>query len=414
MPAPRHQPKPITPAALRHLRLPATGQVEIADGGCPGLRLRLSTSAASWVLGCRDTAGRPRRFMLGRFPQMGLKAAREAAQALRVRVRQGHDPIAETRDRRQQARRPPEAPATTLTMVLDAYAAREGQHRRSWRKSRRHVENVFARYLEQPSNALVAADLQLAVDAWPSAASAGAAVRTLRPVLKWAAKRGLVSRDAAGLELPAGLYKPRDRVLTRDEIHAVLGVLDAVGDYGHAIRWLFWTACRLNEACAMCWRDVDLTTGVWAIPSTKTNRPHSVPLPKQALAFLRARQVEKGGAPDNLVFANRVGRQLGHWDEPTKRVQALSHTSGWHRHDIRRTGATLMAELGVAPHVIEMALNHTMRTSSDGSTVGRIAATYNRSRYAADHARALQKLADDFDTIAAGETATGTVVRLRA
>ena len=53
-----------------------------------------------------------------------------------------------------------------------------------------------------------------------------------------------------------------------------------------------------------------------------------------------------------------------------------------------------------------------MRISSDGSVVGRIAATYNRSRYRSEHKAALQRLADELDRIVAGDTEN--VVRLRA
>jgi hypothetical protein len=138
-----------------------------------------------------------------------------------------------------------------------------------------------------------------------------------------------------------------------------------------------------------------------------------VPLPRQALELLQTRQAGGAGGvnADDLVFVNTRGNKLTHWDQPTKRVQSLSHTSGWHRHDIRRTSATLMGELGIAPHVIEIALNHTMSTSSDGSTVGRIAQVYNRSRYRPEHAAALQRLADELERIEADD---GKVVRLRA
>jgi integrase len=278
-----------------------------------------------------------RRFLLGNFPAMGLKEAREAARALRVRVRDGYDPIAERRDRRQAALAPDEV--VTLASLLETYAALEGRHRRSWPKTRRYVENVFARFLGRPAGQLNAAELQLAVDAWRSPASASNAVRALRPMLKWAAKRGLVSRTLADdLEQPANARGPRDRVLTRDEIRAVLVVLVAMGDYGRGLWWLFWTCCRLNEACDMRWRDVDLETGLWIIPTTKTGKPHCVPLPRQALDFLRARRGEgRDPKPDDLVFTNAYGNKLSHWDEPTKRISALSGTKDWHRHDIRRT-----------------------------------------------------------------------------
>ncbi len=68
-------------------------------------------------------------------------------------------------------------------------------------------------------------------------------------------------------------------------------------------------------------------------------------------------------------------------------------TSGWTRHDLRRTGATLMGENGVEPHVIEAALNHVALHS-------RLAATYNRARYFPAVRTALQALADQMDVLA--------------
>src|SRR5271157_5880968 len=73
---------------------------ELADAGCPGLRLRVTPAgAASWVLGCRDREGRARRFPLGSWPAVGLSEARDAARALRQRVKgeEAADPIAERR-----------------------------------------------------------------------------------------------------------------------------------------------------------------------------------------------------------------------------------------------------------------------------------------------------------------------------
>jgi integrase len=308
---PKPKPPPLTPAFLRHVKPPRIGQIEIADGGCPGLRLRLSTSVATWVLGCRDAVGRARRFVLGSFPEMGLKEARDAARELRVKVRRGHDPIAEARARRHAAA--DQTTVTTLATLLDAYAKAGGVSRRSWPKNRRNMNNVFGKYLNRPAQGLTAAELQLAADAWPSAASAGVAVRTLRPVLRWAAKRELVADGVAGrLEQPAGAECQRDRVLTRDEIHAVLNALDgALSCYGDALRWLFWTCCRLDEVCSMRWRDVDLATGLLTVLSVKTSNTYVVPLPRQALELLQTRQAGGAGGvnADDRVYSRTRGRR---------------------------------------------------------------------------------------------------------
>jgi hypothetical protein len=69
--------------------------------------------------------------------------------------------------------------------------------------------------------------------------------------------------------------------------------------------------------------------------------------------------------------------------------------TGWQRHDLRRTSATAMGELGVMPDVIEAVLNHVTIHSQ-------IASVYNKSRYRPQVAEALQKLADWLDGIEQG------------
>lgn len=173
----------LTPAFLRALRPPATGQKEYADKACPGLRLRLSHGgAATWLLGCRDTAGRSRRFVLGAFPGVGLATARDMARERREEVRQGRDPIKQAREARQVVE--PVA-AATLVDLLDGYQRDVGLRKRSWPESRRRIESVFAKHLARAVGTITAPELQLTVDAHPSRKSGAAAVRYVRPVLKW-------------------------------------------------------------------------------------------------------------------------------------------------------------------------------------------------------------------------------------
>jgi integrase len=389
-------PKPLTPAFLKALKLPETGQVEHADAGCPGLRLRLSTATASWGLGCRDVQGRMRRFTLGRYPDMGLRDAREAARALRSRVRAGADPVAEARARRAGGA------GVTLRDVIDSYGQLVGRTHRAWSRSRQLVVFVFAASLTRKAIELTAPELQLVVDGHASRASAGAAVRYLRPILRWGVKRGLVSAGAAAIDQPKGAQGRRDRALSRDELRAILNVLDGFPHHGDCVRWLAWTCCRLGEACNARWDDVDLERGLWVIPITKSGKPFTVPLPRQAVAFLR----ERGGS-EGLIFASSTGRRLTDWDRVTKKVQKRSGTEDWTRHDIRRSCATLLGELGTAPHIIERVLNHAMRGSVGGSAV---ASVYIKSTWQPEHRAALQLLADELDRIASG--AGDNIVRL--
>ncbi|MDH5709890.1 MAG: hypothetical protein OEY75_12320, partial [Hylemonella sp.] len=58
----------------------------------------------------------------------------------------------------------------------------------------------------------------------------------------------------------------------------------------------------------------------------------------------------------------------------TKQVDALLLPGGqWRPHDLRRTGASMMADLGALPEVVERCLNHT-----EENKMKRI---YQRARY---------------------------------
>jgi integrase len=126
-----------------------------------------------------------------------------------------------------------------------------------------------------------------------------------------------------------------------------------------------------------------------------------VPLSRQAQELLRSRlPTDDAGnhqrpAPSALIFATSTGAPLGNWDRETKALQEASDTQGWTRHDLRRTGATMLGEMGELPDIIEAALSHVSIRSP-------LAATYNRSRYRPQVAAALQRLADALDGIEAG------------
>ncbi len=390
----------------------ASGQRrDLADATQEGLRLRLTAGgAASWVLACRDPQGRMRRFPLGGWPAVSISAARDKARSMRVKVREGADPVAEARKLRAIGRDAKEG-IGTLGALLDLYGgpipkkgetkaeapkARvigPGRDLKTWVETRRKMEIVFAGLLRRPLATMTSTDFQMAADAYRSKASASAAVRYVRPVLKWAAQRKYVSRDVALVDPPATV-KRRDRVLTEAELAALLPALSApsANTYARAMRFMLLTLCRRDEAADARWRDVDLEAGVWLIPETKNGKPHRLPLSRQAVAMLR----EIGaGKPASHIFPARGGGKLLNWDRATKEIMKATGTAGWTRHDLRRTGATLLGEMEVEPHVIEAALNHT-------SIHSQLAATYNQARYFPAVRDALQKLADRLDGIVEG------------
>lgn len=372
-------------------------RVELADAGCTGLRLRIAPSGhRNWVLTCRDRHGRMRRFPVGDYTDKGIAEARAEARALRVKVREeGVDPILEKkRDRAIGAAA--KAGEGTLKAMLDLYEAKQGNTLKSWPHSRKRVDRVFASLMTRPVAALTTADFQMTADAYRSSNSAAFAVRTIRPALKWCAApgRGYVKPELAALSQPPSV-KPRRRVLGRDELERLLPALKRSGrPHARCIHFLLLTVARLNEAANARWRDVDMDSGTWTITETKNGQPHIVPLSRQARGLLAEMRPETA-KPDSLIFATGAGTALGNWDRETKAIQEASKTSLWHRHDLRRTGATMMGEMGVLPDIIDAALNHVSIRSA-------LAATYNRARYRPQVAEALQFLADALDGIETG------------
>jgi integrase len=387
---------PLSAKALAAVR-PSNNTIELVDGYVPGLRVRiLPNGTRSWSLNIRDSKGVRRRFDVG--VGHGLAEARRKAEVMRRGVREGADPTSERRAARQRAQAAREGEGT-LGSLLDRYFdTGPGVQLRRAGKSKRLVRTVFDCALGRPMLDVRGPELQLIADGWKSAASASLAVRLLRPCLKWAEKRGLVQAGVAALEQPATVGK-RERVLREHELRAVW--LHLRGMHGNVLKWLLWTGCRLNEAAGLMWGEID--GDCWTIPAkrAKNGRWRTVPLPSQALALLRSFDL---GDPNALVFPSTRGGILSNWDRETKRLHARSGTAGWHRHDLRRTIATMLGDLGFAPHVVSAVLGHA--NIAEGAT-----ALYARSRYQREHREALHALADEFDRLVASGS---NVIRLRA
>jgi integrase len=350
-----------------------------------------------------------RRFPLGGYPALGISEARNEARGLHIRVKhEGADPIAERRHDRAVGAAA-KAGEGTLGALLDLYAEKRGGELKRWDEAKRSVKVVFKSLLPRPLVTLASRDFQMLADGYKAQHAAGAAVRYVRPILKWGATRGYLSSEVAAIQLPIPVRR-RKRVLNRDELSALLPVLRASNrPYASALRFMLLTLTRRQETAAARWRSVDLEARTWTIAETKNGEPHIVPLSRQAFDLLRSRlAVDDAGnvkRPDAgaLVFATSTGAPLGNWDRETKALQKVSGTEGWTRHDLRRTGATMLGEMGELPDIIEAGLNHVSIRSA-------LAATYNRSRYRPRVAVALQRLADALDGI---EMGVGEAVPLR-
>ena len=178
----------------------------------------------------------------------------------------------------------------------------------------------------------------------------------------------------------------RDRVLTAAELAAFWRAASAERrDFATVLKLLLLTGSRLNEVADMRRAELSEDLCVWTIPSerTKNRRAHVVPLPPLARKLLAA--VPASG---ELVFTTNGTVAITVGDRVKGSLDARMNLSApWRFHDLRRTAATGMAELGVAPHIVEAVLNHV-----SGARAG-VAGVYNRAAYAPEKKAALERWA---------------------
>jgi len=221
---------------------------------------------------------------------------------------------------------------------------------------------------------------------------------------------------------PAKVTKGRKRVLSDDEIRELFTALDACTTLKRAadndetgptvapmiargLKTILLTAQRPGEVFNMRWQDINRDESVWTIPATMTKNgtEHRVPLTKQVLELLDEAQAD-APADNRYVFAGDGGASVA---ARAKKALSALRTAGAityndvHRHDLRRTAATLMEADGIPVNHIARVLNHNNRQD-----IGRVTTVYARHPYDAEKRVALETLARRIDTILAAKPAT--------
>jgi integrase len=145
----------------------------------------------------------------------------------------------------------------------------------------------------------------------------------------------------------------------------------------------------------MCWSEIDLQGDIVTIPGrrSKNGRAHTLPLTPMMRDIIST--VPRMVTRDQL-FGLRGDGFTG-WVKGKRALDERSAVSAWTVHDIRRTVATRMADLGVQPHIVEAVLNH-----RSGHRAG-VAGIYNRSSYERDVRAALAMWADHVRALVAEE-----------
>jgi integrase len=171
-----------------------------------------------------------------------------------------------------------------------------------------------------------------------------------------------------------------------------------------AIELAMFTLQRRGEVSGMRRSELDLERGTWVIPDdrAKGRAEHLAPLSDRAVALIKealALQAGRRRGDSDFVFpsprsnAEPIGPgALSHAMADLTAALGLDDVS---LHDLRRTGATGMAALGVPPFIVSKVLAH--KDGGGGAAV--TARHYNLYLYEAEKRDALARWAARLETL---------------
>ena len=331
-----------------------------------GLYLKIGRGdARSWIQRIKY-GGRRRDIGLGRFPDVGLAQAREAAARNRALIASGGDPLAEKR----RASVPTFHEAAERVFEANRPRWRNGKHRVTWLQSlERHAYPVLG---NMPVDTINQEDvLRVLTPIWGTTPETARRVRQrVRTILKWAQAHRFVEHNAAGEVIDGALpampkVKNHLRALPYQEIG---GSVEAVrqSQASLAAKWclefLILTAVRSGEARGAAWSEIDMDAATWTVPASrmKANAEHRVPLCGRALEILEeVRAIDDGSG---LVFPSPSlpGRPLSDMTL-TALLRRIGVADRATVHGFRSSFRDFAAECTNAKHaVMELSLAHSV------------------------------------------------------
>ena len=382
-----------------------------------GLYLRVGAAGGRSYYARYRWGKRERWMKLGNYPDMPLTDARAKLSKVMQSVKQAREGDAPDPAAAKAVERAERLAAPTVEQFVQEYIDRYAKvHKKSWKEDERQLDLDVVPVIGGLKVRDVAKRHILAImdriEKRGHPKQAGECLKVVRRMFSFSIDRDLISTNpCAGIKAPAK-YEPKDRVLSDKELSGLLSALDAATfspTIKDCLTFQALTAVRPSEAREARWDEIDEKRRLWTIPRTRTKmgRPHAVPLTDAAIAVLeRAREYSDGSG---YVFPGQIeGKPLselaGARALARSRELLKKHGCGFFSpHDLRRTAATKIAELGyglAVPHV----LGHHQRT------VTRI--HYDLYDYTGEKRAALEAWAGHFEAIRRGSA--GVVVALGA
>ena len=334
---------------------------------------------------------------LGRYPEVSLKAAREARDAARVLISQGVDPMAERKKRK-------ELTGDSFKSVAEEW--RLGRQQVLAPKSFENITQRLQTYVypnigNRPIADIKAPEIHQFIQSIEHKGHLTTAHRVLgnvNDVLRYAVAIGKTERNVAsdikGALKPtikkhlAAITEPNEAAILLRKIDKYSGtpVVEA------ALKLAPLVFVRPIELRTAKWADINFERSEWRYTISKTSTPHIVPLSRQALLILQSLHPitgahafvfpsqRRGSNPmsDNAILT--ALRKMGY---------AKNEMSG---HGFRAMARTMLDEiLGYRVDIIEHQLGHVPRDFQ-----GR---AYNRTKHLDERKIMMQAWADYLDKI---------------
>lgn len=328
----------LTDLTLRNLKFDGT-QRRVFDDGLPNFGVRIYKTGVSFVV----MLGNKRKTVtLGRYPDLSLKEARIRAVELLT------------------DKTTPVVPKNAES-AISAFLEHVRRHNKP--RTAKDYERLLAKHFPGSFDRQKLLACLDGLRQTPGEQSH--ATTTFQVFLNWCVNNGIIDRNPlAGLR-NQGRIKKRERVLEPEELARIWAQL---GDdpFSTTIRLMILTGQRKGEISYFTLEDDLLTIDRL---HTKNGRTHTIPT-----------------GPLTRQYFQPV--RFSGWSKAKARLDESSGVTDWTIHDLRRTYATVHAQLGTPIHVIEKLLNHV-----SGSLSG-VAGIYNRYTYLDEMREAVQKYED--------------------
>jgi len=330
-------------------------QEDFWDALTPGLGLRITLHKQKSFF-CRYRAGQSqRRMILGEFPAMGLAAARKKLRQVQQQIDEGVDPQVV----KHQART-----AETVGDLFKAFFS--DREPRISKGTLSRYKGIYHREFEDSLSSLKAKEVRKA-HVIPLLRPLGERAPTqceraeelLQACFNYAVSLDLLEFNPLHKLPPFGITRIGERHLSPKEVRTYLcciGTLPTI-EAAYFFLLLFY-GTRPGELLQWRWEWFQKRSVVIPKEYQKNGRALVLPFTTHVFKCLRKLRLHTGDSAWLFPNAKKTSSRAGFRKRLVWLQKQVNAGGSWTLRDIRRTSETLLREIGTAPEVVSVILNH--------------------------------------------------------